>query len=137
MMGTIVCAIDDSAEAAEALRVAARLSDDIGLRLVVAHVEDSVGSGSDVLRSAQQRGDQMLDRILGAEGLSGGSDRRVEVGVRSSELARVAAEEAANLIVVGSCSHRWWQGRRTSKLTGELATTAECPVVVVPARARR
>jgi nucleotide-binding universal stress UspA family protein len=136
-MGTIVCAIDDSPEAAEALRVAARLSDDVGLRLVVAHVEDSVGAGSDVLRSAQQRGDQMLDRILRAEGLSGDSDRRVEVGVRSSELARVAAEEAASLILVGSRSRRWWPGPRTSKLTGELATTAECPVLVVPASPRR
>jgi nucleotide-binding universal stress UspA family protein len=136
-MGTIVCAIDDSPEAAEALRVAARLSDDVGLRLVVAHVEDSVGAGSDVLRSAQHRGDEMLNRILRAEGLSGDSDRRVEVGARSSELARVAAEEAASLIVVGSRSRRWWPGRGTSKLTGELATTAECPVLVVPAPARR
>jgi nucleotide-binding universal stress UspA family protein len=136
-MGTIVCAVDDSPEAQEALRVAARLSGDAGLRLVVVHVEDTVGAGADVRHAAEQRGRQLLDRLLATQGLNGGTDRRVEVGIRSNELARVAAEEAALLIVLGSRSNRWSPGRRMSRLTADLSATADCPVVVVPAPARR
>jgi nucleotide-binding universal stress UspA family protein len=136
-MGTIVCAVDDSPEAEEALRVAVRLSSDSGLRLVVVHVEDTVGAGSDFRRDAEQRGRQLLDRLLATQGLNGGVDRRIEVGERAGELARIAEEEAATVIVVGSRSRRCWPRRRTSSLTSDLAATAACPVVVVPPAPRR
>ena len=135
-MGTIVCAVDDSPEAEEALRVAARLSSDAGLRLVAAHVEERADAGSDH-RSAEQRGRQLLDRLLARQGLNGNADKRVEVGERASELARVAREEAASVILVGSRRRHWWRGRRMSSLTADLAATATCPVVVVPPVARR
>jgi nucleotide-binding universal stress UspA family protein len=136
-MGTIVCAVDDSPEAEEALRVAVRLSDDSGLRLLVVHVEERAGTGSNRGGAAEQRGRQLLERLLASQGLNGRADRRVEVGERANELARVAAEEAASVIVVGSCSRHWCRGRRTSRLTAELAATAACPVVVVPPTQRR
>lgn len=68
-MGTIVCAVDDSQEAEEALRVAARLSDDAGLRLVVAHVEEPVHTRS-VRGTSEQRGRQLLDRLLATQSLA-------------------------------------------------------------------
>lgn len=136
-MGTIVCAIDDSPEAAEALRVAAHLSNGVGLRLVIVHVEDTVGAGSDARAAAQQRGRDLLDRVLATQGLNGDTDRRVEVGSRSNELARVAAEEAASLIVLGSRGTGWWPSRRPSRLAATLSATADCPVVVVPPPSRR
>ena len=136
-MGTIICAVDDSVEAAEALRVATRLSGDAGLRLVVVHVEDTVGVGSDVRAAAHQRGRDLLDRVLAVQGLNGGTDRRVEVGSRSNELARVAEEEAASLIVLGFGGKRRWPTRRTSRLAAELSATADCPVVVAPPPSRR
>jgi nucleotide-binding universal stress UspA family protein len=135
-MGTIVCAVDDSPEAEEALRVAVRLSDDTGLRLVVAHVEERAHAGSDH-RPAEHRGRQLLDRLLARQGLNGSADTRVEVGERANELARMAAEEAASVIVVGSRGHRWWWRQRTGSLTDDLAATAACPVVVVPPAPRR
>jgi nucleotide-binding universal stress UspA family protein len=131
-MGTLVCAVDDSAEAEEALRVAARLSSEAGFRLVVVHVADVVGAGPDFRRAANERGRRLLDRLLTAQGLDGGVDRRVEVGAPAHELARVAAEEAASLILVGSRRRRWWRRRRTSRLPTDLAATAGCPVVVAP-----
>jgi nucleotide-binding universal stress UspA family protein len=134
-VGTIVCAVDDSQEAEEALRVAARLSDDAGLRLVVAHVEEPAHTRS-VRETSEQRGRQLLDRLLATQGPDGGADKRVEVGERANELARVAAEEAASLIVVGSRRRHWWRRRRTTSLTSDLAATAACPVVVVPPAAR-
>lgn len=136
-MGTVICAVDDSPEAKEALRVAAHLSGDAGLRLVIVHVEDTVGAGSDVRAAAQQRGRELLDRILATQGLNGGTDRRVEVGRRSNELARVAEEEAASLIVLGSPGKSWLLTRPTGRLAADLSATASCPVVVVPPPARR
>lgn len=133
-MGTIVCGVEDSPEAAEALRVATRLSLDAGLRLVVVHVEDTIGPGSAFRTGAHQRGRQLLDRVLAQQALGRGVDTRVEVGPPAAELARVAAEEAATLILVGSPSrHCWRPGRRMSRLTADLAATTDCPVVVVPA----
>lgn len=130
-MGTLVCAVDDSPEAQETLRTAVRLSREAGFRLVVVHVEDTVGAGSDVLRGAHERGRALVERLLAAQGLDGAVDRRIEVGAPAAELARVAEEEAASLILVGSRRRRWWR-RRTSRLTADLAATVGCPVVVVP-----
>lgn len=127
-MGTIVCAVDDSPEAEEALRAALRLSRDAGLRLVVVHVE----KGTTVTGPAEHRGRHLLDQLLARQGLNGGVDRRVEVGERANELARVAAEEAASMIVLGSRSRRWWRKPPASRLASDLAATAACPVVVVP-----
>ena len=132
-MGTIVCAVDNSPEAEEALRAARRLSRDAGLRLVVVHVE----RGTTATGVAEQRGRHLLDRVLARQDLNGGVDRRVEIGERANELARVAAEEAASIIVLGSRSRRWWRKPPASRLTSDLAATAACPVLVVPpARAR-
>lgn len=136
-MGTIVCAVDDSPEAEEALCTAVRLSGDAGLRLVAVHVAERADAGSNERAAAEQRGRQLLDRLLAAQGRNGRVDKRVEVGERANELARVAAEEAASVILVGSRRRRWWRGRRTGKLTADLAATAACPVVVVPPGARR
>ena len=64
-------------------------------------------------------------------------DRRAEIGDLVSELSRIAGEEAAVVIVVGSRG-RYRRGRsRLSRLSAELGSTAPCPVVVVPPRARR
>ena len=136
-MGTIVCAVDNSPEAEEALRVATRLSGDAGLRLVVVHVERNIGAGADLRAAAERHAQQLLDRLLTTQGLNGGVDRRIELGDPSNELARVAAEEAASVIVVGSRRRHWWRRRSTSRLTADLAATAACPVVVVPPASRR
>ena len=136
-MGTLVCGVEDSPEAAEALRVATRLSRDAGLRLVVVHVEDTIGPGSTFRMRAQKRGRQLLDRVLAKQTVSRKVDTRVEVGPLAEALARVAAEEAATLILVGSPSRHRWRRRRLSRLTEELAATADCPVIVVPAAPAR
>jgi nucleotide-binding universal stress UspA family protein len=136
-MGTFVCAVDNSPEVEEALRVAARLSGDAGLRLVAVHVEERADAGSNDRAAAEQRGRQLLDRLLAAQGLNGSVDKRVEVSRRASGLAGVAAEEAASVIPVGSRRRRWCRRQRTSSLTDDLAATAACPVVVVPPAPRR
>lgn len=126
---TIVCGVDGSGEAASALAVAARMSSEFHLRLVVAHVATAPRPTDDV---ALQSARQLLERVAATQGLNGDADRRVEIGDRAGELARIAAEEAAALIVVGART----RGRRQllSSFATELSGTAHCPVVVVPPR---
>lgn len=129
-MGTVVCAVDDSPAADEALRVAVQLSEDAELRLVVVHVDDEIGATG-------QRGRALLDRLSAAHALNGGADKRVELGERARSIARVAAEEAASVIVIGSHRSRFGRRVRLSRLSAELAATANCPVLVAPPAATR
>jgi nucleotide-binding universal stress UspA family protein len=139
VMKTIVCAVDESPGAAEAVAVAAGLSKDLGLRLVLAHVVDGyvrtdrVGVSS---VQAQDGGQRLLERVTRKHSLES-ADRRAEVGDRASELSRIAGEEAAVVIVVGSRSQYRRRHNLVSGLSAELRSTAPCPVLVVPPRPRR
>jgi nucleotide-binding universal stress UspA family protein len=134
-MQTIVCAVDESPGADEAIAVAAGLSERLALRLVLAHVVDGYGRTNGVQlsgRQAHQAGSRLLERIARKHNLESAADRRAEVGDAASELSRIAGEEAAVVIVVGSRG-RYRRGRgRLSRLSVELRSTAPCPVVVVP-----
>ena len=135
-MATLVCGIDDSPGAVEALRVARTLSRDLNLRLVLAHVAPGfVADGGDSLTMSHARsgGDRLLERLDPGHDLH--AERRVEVGDAPSALAQIAAEEAATLIVIGA-RRRVWRGLR-GVLAGELAASAPCPVVIVPPPLRR
>lgn len=136
-MGAIICAIEATPEADEALRAAVRLSRDARLRLVLVHVEESAGTDPAGRSAAQRRGRQLLERAAASQGVEGEADLRVELGEPARSLARVAAEEAASVIVLGSRRLHWWQRRPVSGLSAVLAATAPCPVAVVPQPARR
>jgi nucleotide-binding universal stress UspA family protein len=81
---------------------------------------------------ARQGAERLLERVAAQQGLDGTAERRVEVGDRSSEVARIAAEEAATLIVVGARTQGRRRRRLLSGLAAELAGTAPCPVLVAP-----
>jgi nucleotide-binding universal stress UspA family protein len=137
-VATIVCAIDDSPGAIEALRVAGALSASFDVRLVLAHVASGWPSPGDASLSTAQAlegGRRLLERAARANRVE--AEQRVEVGEPAEALSRIAAEEGATVIVVGSRR----QGRRQSKLGSALArevtATAPCPVVVVPPPPRR
>ncbi len=125
-MGTIVCAVDDSPEAEEALRVAVRLSGDAALRLVVVHVEKRTSRIDGRVRRSNAAGSCSTGSSP-TQGLNGGADKRVEVGERANELARVAAEEAASVILVGSRGRHWWRRRSTSRLDGRASRDCGLP----------
>ena len=140
VMRTIVCAVDESPGAAEAIAVAADLSMRLGLRLVLAHVvEGHRGTkGADPGGvQAHTTGQRVLEQVARTHNLESVADRRAEAGDRARELSRIASEEAAAVIVVGSRGrHRRGVGR-LSRLSAELRSTAPCPVVVVPPLPRR
>jgi nucleotide-binding universal stress UspA family protein len=141
-MKTIVCAVDESPGAAEAITVASCLSKNLSLRLVLAHVVDGYNQRNGVAVDgdgveAQQAGQRLLERIARTHSLEGAADHRAEVGDRASELSRIAGEEAAAVIVLGSRSRSRRRRSLISQLSAELRSTAPCPVLVAPPRPRR
>ena len=137
-MATIVCAIDDSPGAIEALRVAGALSAGFDVRLVLAHVASgwpSPGGASLTTARALEGGRRLLERAAREHKLE--AEQRVEVGEPADALSRIAAEEGATVIVIGSRRQGRRQPKLRSALARELAATARCPVVVVPPPPRR
>jgi nucleotide-binding universal stress UspA family protein len=132
-VAAIVCGIDDSPGALEALRVADALSAQFDARLVLAHIADGWAAGDDeslTTTQARQGGNRMLERAASEQGVE--AERRVEVGEPAEALARIAFEEAATVIVVGSRREGLLRRRLRSKLADTLAAAAPCPVVIVP-----
>jgi nucleotide-binding universal stress UspA family protein len=129
---TIVCAINESTGAGEALRAAARLAARLDMRLVAVHVVEDAPLSPAARREARAGGMRLVDRVL-AEQAVPVADRRVAIGDPAEHVGRIADEEGAQLIVVGSTPH----GRRQrpplrSRLATELPRVTPVPVVVVP-----
>jgi nucleotide-binding universal stress UspA family protein len=135
MNGTIVCALTEPAGADAAVRAATRLAEGFGSRIVLLSVIEGIGAedGEESVTTAQTRSGarRWLDRLATQHELAARADQRVEVGAPIETLTAVAAEEAAELIVLGS---RPGLRRRTlkSELARELAAHALCPVLVAP-----
>ncbi len=112
MAGGVICTVDASADAARVAAAAADVSDQLGLRLVVA----DAGAPT-----TPERSEAFLQGIAEAAGLYG-AELRVERGEPVASVLEVAALEDAELIVVGRGSDTW----------RELVARADCPVLVIP-----
>jgi nucleotide-binding universal stress UspA family protein len=129
---TIVCAINESTGAEEALRAASRLARRLDMRLLAVHVVEDPALSPAARREARAGGMRLVDRVLAEQGVPE-ADRRVAIGDPAEHLGRIAEEEGAELVVVGSKPH----GRRLrpplrSRLSTELPQVTPIPVVVVP-----
>jgi nucleotide-binding universal stress UspA family protein len=140
MGGTVVCGVNESRGARHAARVAGALSEQLGLRLVLAHVVDgftvadgTVGDDESVTTTqARKGGKRLLDQVASEQRLHG-ADQRIEVGDPAERLAEIAAEERAALILVGARAQgRRWRPTLRSDLSRDLARVTSCPVLVVP-----
>jgi nucleotide-binding universal stress UspA family protein len=127
MSGTILCGVDDSQGARAALQVAAALSERLRLRLVVAHVTSDAASDA---------GYRLVSRKSHEAGLDGTAEARVAAGERAGCLAQIAAEEGADLIIVGSSREGRLRLRADSTIASELEAATSCPVLIAPAHTR-
>jgi nucleotide-binding universal stress UspA family protein len=125
--GTILCGVNGSRGGRDALQVADALSERLGLRLVVVHVarSDSDLDGTE----------DVLGEVTSQAQLHGPLEQRITSGDRATRLAEVAAEEGADLIIVGSAGGRGL--RRRGTLARELESATSCPVLVAPPQTRR
>ena len=110
--GTIVCVIDDPAGAEAAIAVGRRLAERFDARMLLVEV----GRGAVGIDDADE-------------------EQRVTDGDPAEAVARIAADEAADVIVLGA--RRGLRARTLrSLLAADLAATASCAVVVAPPRTR-
>lgn len=129
--GTIMCAVNETTGAREALRAASHLAERLGVRLVAVHVVEDVPLSPAGRREARAGGIRLVDRVLAEQGVWV-ADRRVAFGDPAEHIARIADEERAELVVIGSKPN----GRQPrpplhSRLATELPRMTPVPVVVV------
>jgi nucleotide-binding universal stress UspA family protein len=141
MRGTLLCAVSDSDESVDALELGAQLSERLGLRLVLAHAVDGINGLDDedesvTMKANREGAERRLARLAEAHGLAERAERRVGVGEPVALLGQIAAEEAADVIVVGA-PVRGWRKRLEGRLADELGTETPVPVLIAPPRSRR
>ena len=145
MRGTVICGVADSDEGRTALSVATELSKRLGLRLVLVHVADGIaphdvngeGSESVTTRAGREGAARLVARLAAEHGVAGSAEQRSAVGDPAALLGEIAAEEAADLIVVGSRARGRLRRRLESGLARHLETTTSVPVLIAPPRTRR
>jgi nucleotide-binding universal stress UspA family protein len=139
MRGSILCGVDGSADSQAALRAATRLAEQLGARLVVAHVVQPeqmrpVAAGARLMPALSlgiEAGERLLEEILETHELTD-VERRVGTGVPADRLADLADEEDAELIVVGSRGRGAFRAAFLGSVSSDLIGVARCPVLVVP-----
>jgi nucleotide-binding universal stress UspA family protein len=146
MHGTIVCGVTGAPEGRAAAQLAAAVANRLGLRLVLVHVVAAAGSHPTDAATEHEHlleygvVGNALDAIAldhaGAIG-AGAVETRIVAGNRVDALVQVAAEEGADVIVVGS-RPRGARGRQLRcSLARELEAAQSVPVLIAPPATRR
>ena len=138
MGGTIVCGVAESAEGRAAAELARALGARLGLRLVLVHVVDGVRREAHQSLTARQRqrGAEVLVNAIARE-IGNGTEQRIVLGDRAEGLAQVAAEEGADLIVLGARRAGLGNRKLRCTLARELEAATPVPVLVAPPSSRR
>jgi nucleotide-binding universal stress UspA family protein len=137
MSRSIVCGVDDSLGAREAVRVAAWLADRFDLRLIVAHVAqvpaavgyDGLGMGA--WNGPTDADSTLLERLALEEHIPE-AEQRFMTGVPAEQLTELADQEDAEMIVVGSRARGAFKTAFLGSVSHEVIGLAHCPVLVVP-----
>jgi nucleotide-binding universal stress UspA family protein len=138
--GAVACAIDGSPASKRGLGIAAALAEGLGLPLSLLHavprptlpgVGTAPGAGERLERIETREGLELIDELLAETGIDA-SARRVEVGPPATVLGRLAADERAAVLVVGSRGHGPAVALLVGSVAQDLATAAPCPVILVP-----
>lgn len=144
MRKTVVCGLTDGEDAVGTVELAVELSRRLGMRLVLAHVAEGfapIADGVDVEESVTMKGNRVgAERLLGQlaaeHGVAETAERRIAVGPPAPLLGQIAAEEAADLILVGSRERGWPRRGLESRLAAELETETPVPILIAPPRTR-
>src|SRR5690242_14478446 len=116
MGGTLICGVTWAAGAGEAAELAGALAARLGLRLVLVHVRP--------------------DGEAGVRAAAMAEDVRIMRGRPAQAIADVAADEGADLIVIGSRTAGLGRRLLRSGLARELEAATPVPVLVAPPSTR-
>ena len=140
---SVVCGVDDPPLAADVIRVAARMRERLGLRLIIAHaVREPVTVGvapapyaypyqaeTEVARDSPE---ELLEAIVRRSPEAEGAELRAATGDPAEMLLSLADDEHAELLVVGSRGRGPLKAALLGSVSSAVATRASCPVVIVP-----
>lgn len=137
MPGTIVCAVNDDDSGRAALETAVELTARLGLRLVLAYPRDGIPAPSGDVESAsieasREGAARLLARLAAEYGVSDRAEHRSGTGDAAALIGQIAAEEAADLIVVGARPRGRMRRGLESRLAEQLCSETSVPVVVAP-----
>ena len=142
MFKSIVWANDGSESAERALPLVRELAKQDGATVKIVHVVERVegfgGTGPDrrVDEGDVQEHLKAVAAGLSEQGVSASVEIRGDVGTRPAhELASIAKEIGADLIVAGTRGHTALGDLFVGSVTNRLLHIAPCPVLVVPAGA--
>lgn len=141
MFKTIVLGLDGSEGSKRTIPFAAELARGEGARLVIAYVEeDIIGKGGGPIEATE---DEIQAEVaskaeeLSADGIETSLKKTsVMIGGPAPAIARIADEEGADLIVVGSRGHGAVAGVLLGSVAQRLPHLAHQPVLVIPEDAR-
>jgi nucleotide-binding universal stress UspA family protein len=144
LSGTLVCGVTDSAAGRGALAVAAEVSERLALRLVLVHVANGIapldvnGEGSETVsaRAIHEGAARLIARLAAEHGVTDRAEQRPAVGDAAALLGQIAAEEAADVIVVGARVRGLLRRGLESRLARQLETETPVPVLIAPPRTR-
>lgn len=116
----------------------------MGLRLVLVHVADGIApldvnddaSESVTTRADRQGAARVVARLAAEHGVADRSELRSAVGDPAALLGQIAAEEAADVIVIGARVRGRLRRRLESELAHQLETETPVPVLIAPPRTR-
>jgi nucleotide-binding universal stress UspA family protein len=144
---SIVCGVDGSADSQAAVRVAAEFADRLGSALILAHVAEPAyvayaaaypfgGTAgpmatAEAAQSKAEDSERLLERVAVAAGLPD-AERRVAIGHPAEQLAELADDENAELIVVGSRGRGALKAAFLGSVSYNLVGVAGRPVLIVP-----
>ena len=131
----ILIAVDFSPDSLAALGSVKELARRLGSEVIVLHVSEKlkVIPGSDLAEEERQRWQAALDaevRRLAQEGTRARAVLRAGYPV-ADQILKVAGEEHADLLVVGTLGDRGIKDRLIGSVANEVVRHATCPVLVV------
>ncbi len=139
MFKKIVWATDGSEDADQALAVAKSLASEGAATLTIVHVVEKIATSGDTALGWYADEEQVqakVDKIaseLSKEGVTASVKMVTHVGPQPAhEIAEVARQTGADLIVVGTHGHGAIPGIVLGSVTQRLLHFAPCPVLVVP-----
>jgi nucleotide-binding universal stress UspA family protein len=138
MTGTIVCDVSGSPEGRNPAEFAYALGSRLGLRVVLVFVVDSVPPAARESLSSRQRqigAERTLSELTSERELV--AETRVAVGDHVEALARVAAEEGADLLILGSRAVGFGGRNLRCRLVRDLEAATSVPVLVAPPSTRK
>jgi nucleotide-binding universal stress UspA family protein len=144
---SVICGVDGSPDSQAAVKVAAEFAARLGNTLILAHVAEPAyiayaaaypfgGTAgpmamAEEAESTEEDSERLIQRVAVAAGLSD-AERRVAIGHPAEQLAELADDENAELIVVGSRGRGALKAAFLGSVSYSLVDIARCPVLIVP-----